>query len=251
MRLALPGRTIACRAIIFDKDGTLIDLATMQLALGCARSQAIQAMAGDRAALAWQKAVGFDLAASHIDRDGPLCLAPRREELLVAAGAFYQLGYPWDQARSLAQQAYDRADELLEPPYGSRLLDGVDRLLADLHAMGLLLGIATTDRRWRTEAALSALGVFRFFSAIVGAEDVEKVKPAPDMALLACDRLGCRPEEAVVVGDSPVDLEMGRAAGVAACLGVPTGLNEAARLAPLADAVLPSAAALKDCLLPD
>ncbi len=250
MLLSLPARPVDCRAIIFDKDGTLIDLMGIDLALGRARLAAVEAILGPEAALAWQKAVGFDPARAWFDPDGPLCLAPRHEEQLVAAGVFYRLGHPWDEARSLATAAYDRADEALQPPYGSRLLPGVVEMLAQLQAWSLPLAIATTDRGWRTAAAFRVLGVSGHFAAVVGAEDVTNGKPAPDMVLAACEQLGCRPAEAIVVGDSPTDLQMGRAAGAAACIGVTTGLNGPDRLAPLADAVLPAATQLLDLFRP-
>ncbi|MDI7275614.1 MAG: HAD family hydrolase, partial [Anaerolineae bacterium] len=211
---------------------------------------AMATLAGPEAAKAWQQAVGLDLDRRWIDRDGPLCMAPRHEELLVAAGLLYRLGRPWDEARALAQAAYDRADESSRPPYGAQLLPGVADLVASLRSHGLRLAIATTDRRSRAEAALAALGIGHHFSAFVGAEDVARGKPAPDMALAACEQLGCCPEETIVVGDSPADLQMGRAAGAGACIGVTTGLNGADRLAGLADAVLPTVSALARLLVP-
>lgn len=249
VRLALPNRQVACQAIIFDKDGTLVDLMGIDLTLGRARAAGLAQAAGEQAAAAWQQAVGFDAARGWMDRDGPLCLAPRHEEEIVAAAVLYRLGYPWDRARALARQAYDQADLMLEPPYGGQLLPGVAGLLADLAGRGLRLAIATTDRGWRAERALAALGVAGYFAAVVGAEDVTNGKPAPDMVVLACERLRCPPAAAIVVGDSPIDMEMGRAAGVAATIGVTTGLNDAARLAELADVVLPDVTRLPSLFL--
>ena len=50
--------------------------------------------------------------------------------------------------------------------------------------------------------------------ALVGGMDVQEAKPAPDMVLRACELLGVRPAEAVVVGDSDFDRDAARAAGV-------------------------------------
>ncbi len=248
MLLNLSDRHLDCHAIIFDKDGTLVDVLGLDLATAHARASALDAVAGAGAGAAWQQAVGVDLATGWADRDGPLILAPRRDELLVAAGVLYRLGHPWDEARALAQAAYDRADEALQPPFGSELLPGIAAMLADLHGRGLLLAIATTDRRWRAEQSMQTLGVGHCFAAMVGVEDVANGKPAPEMVDVACRHLGCRPGEAVVVGDSPADLQMGRAAGAAATVGVTSGLNGEERLRGLADLVLPSAAGLSALL---
>jgi phosphoglycolate phosphatase len=244
LRLFLPSRTVDCRAVVFDKDGTLVELLGIELNLARTRFEAITEMFGGEAAAAWEQAVGANVAANWVDRDGPLCLAPRRDELLVAAAVLYRFGHPWDEARSLALAAYDRADDKLAPPFGGELLPGVAAMLATLSGAGLRLAVATTDRHWRAEAMLSALDVDRCFDAVIGPEDVASGKPAPDMVLAACERLGCLPSETAVVGDSPADLEMSRAAGAGATIGVTTGLNGADRLQPLADVLLPTAASL-------
>jgi phosphoglycolate phosphatase len=244
MQMVLGDREVACQAIIFDKDGTLVDARGLLLTSGGARAKALALLAGPEAAAAWERAVGVDLAAGWLDRDGPLYLAPRREEILVAASVLYQLGHPWDSARALAQTAYDQADDMLESPYGGELLPGIAEMLAELGGRGLLVAVATSDRHWRTEASLATLGVACHFGAIVGAEDVASGKPAPDMVFAACEQLGCSPGEAIVVGDSPIDLRMARAAKVAGCVAVTTGLYGVDHFDGLADAVLPTAAAL-------
>jgi phosphoglycolate phosphatase len=113
------------------------------------------------------------------------------------------------------------------------------------------MAVATGDRHRSAEAMLHALGVGEHFKAIVGIDDVMSGKPAPDMVHVACEQLGCSPEEVVVVGDSPADLMMGRAAGVAACIGVTGGLSASERLGALADAVLSTVAELPDLLVPE
>ncbi len=137
-----------------------------------------------------------------------------------------------------------------EWPTGPQLLPGVADALAAFRALGIRLAIATGDRRGRAEATLDALGVADDFVAIIGTDDVMHGKPAPDMVHAACERLGCSPEEVIVVGDSPADLMMGRAAGVAACIGVTGGFAVSERLGALADAVLPTVAELPRLLAP-
>ena len=80
--------------------------------------------------------------------------------------------------------------------------------------------------------------------AVVCADDGLPVKPAPDMVLAICDRVGVAPARTAVVGDSVADLAMGRAAGVGRCIGVLTGVGTADDLAPHADVTLASIADL-------
>ncbi|HEY0444684.1 MAG TPA: HAD hydrolase-like protein, partial [Candidatus Limnocylindrales bacterium] len=71
-----------------------------------------------------------------------------------------------------------------------------------------------------------------------------RLKPAPDMLLDICHRLGAEPARTAVVGDSAVDLAMARAAGAGRVIGVLSGVSRRADLEALAAAVLPSVAYL-------
>lgn len=61
-----------------------------------------------------------------------------------------------------------------------------------------------------------------------------------------CRQLAVDPAQAILVGDTPADMQMGRAAGVGAILGVLSGTASAAVLEPLADIIRPSIADLAD-----
>ena len=62
--------------------------------------------------------------------------------------------------------------------------------------------------------------------------------------LFLCGTLGIAPGRTAVIGDSPADLRMGRAAGAACSIAVLTGVGDRATLEPLADLVLESIAEL-------
>ena len=86
-------------------------------------------------------------------------------------------------------------------------------LLTRLKARGQKLGIITGKYREPVVDALDHFGISEFFDAVVTGYDVKNHKPAPDIVLEAAKRLGVSPEECVVVGDSPLDVEAGRRAG--------------------------------------
>ena len=93
------------------------------------------------------------------------------------------------------------------------LYPGTKETLAALQARGLTLALCTSRSNNSLNALLQVLGIRAHFSAIVTNEDVTHPKPAPDIALLALEHLGVRPDETLVVGDTVFDLQMGRAAG--------------------------------------
>ncbi len=233
-------KAFECRLIIFDKDGTLIDQKSLLFELAEARKRAVEKNIGLRAVGTWEKMVGVDLKKREIDKDGPLAMATRRDEVVVAATAFYLNKIPWDEAKPLAVSTYDLADRYMEPPYGSVLIKGVSRTLKTLKSRGLKLAIASTDTHKRTEKSFKALRLIDLFDEIVGSDDVEEGKPAPDMILRILKKLRIRSDEAIMIGDMPVDLQMGRSANVKACIGVLTGSGKKERLEKAADAVVKS-----------
>jgi pyrophosphatase PpaX len=92
---------------------------------------------------------------------------------------------------------------------------GVEDALRQLRAAGRRLGIVTSKSRDAVALAWEVLpDLDGLFDVVVAAEDSERHKPAPDPVLAALERLGAAPEGACYAGDSPFDIESGRAAGV-------------------------------------
>ncbi len=110
----------------------------------------------------------------------------------------------------------------------TRLFSGVMETL-DLLQQKYLLAVASSKSRQGLDAMMQHLGIIGCFSLIVGAQDVQQAKPAPDMVLLALERLDVQPRECLVVGDTVYDIEMGQRADADTC-GVTYGNNSADEL---------------------
>lgn len=63
-----------------------------------------------------------------------------------------------------------------------------------------------------TRLILRKFGLERFFRAVITGGEVENGKPHPEIVYKGCAALGIRPQEAVLIGDSPLDVRAGRAA---------------------------------------
>ena len=85
--------------------------------------------------------------------------------------------------------------------------------------------VVTTDMTSRARKALEILGLDQYFSEIIGGDQVKLTKPAPDLALLAIEKLGCLAKDVIVIGDHPVDIKMGTSAGAGLNIGVLNGLS--------------------------
>ena len=105
----------------------------------------------------------------------------------------------------------EEAEQLIE------LFDGVADTLDTLKKAGIKIVIASNNVHPVLERQLSNLGIRHYIDDIVAVEDVENVKPAPDIALEVLRRCNIKPEEAIVVGDSTYDMDMGREAGCDLC----------------------------------
>ena len=116
------------------------------------------------------------------------------------------------------------------------LPDLFDRLVAS----GRQIAVATTDDRAPTEATLRALDIRGQVSALACGDDGIGLKPDPAMVLAVCAALRTEPSRTAIVGDTPADLAMGRAAGLGRVIGVLSGVGLRPDLQPLADELLGS-----------
>ena len=103
------------------------------------------------------------------------------------------------------------AEQLIE------LFDGVTETLDTLKKAGVKIVIASNNVHPVLERQLANLGIRQYIDDIVAVEDVENVKPAPDIALEVLRRCNIKADEAIVVGDSTYDMDMGREAGCDLC----------------------------------
>lgn len=92
--------------------------------------------------------------------------------------------------------------------------DAVLETLEALHAMGIKLAIVSTKSSEGLARGLTVLKAAHLFEVIVGADDVERVKPHPEPVLLALEKLGVSKEQAIMIGDNSHDIEGGKNAGV-------------------------------------
>ncbi len=105
-----------------------------------------------------------------------------------------------------------------------RLTTHVRALLTDLQEH-YRLGVVTTRSREETERLLATAGIREFFSVVVTRDEVRRLKPHPEPIRLAATRARVRPEQTLVVGDTPVDIRAAKAAGALAA-GVLCGFGE-------------------------
>ena len=203
--MSLPAR--ALRAVLFDLDGTLLDTVA-DIAAALNRALAEQALGS----------LSVSEVRPLIGRGVPVLI----ERALRHLGA---PGTPPSAARLLERfhvhyQRLEAEAALTAQPY-----TGVAAGLGGLYAAGLKLAVVTNKPGAAARALLERQRLARWIGAVVGGDSGLPRKPDPAPLLKACEQLGASPQQALMVGDSLVDVQAARAARMPVVC-VPYGYNE-------------------------
>lgn len=226
--------------VIFDKDGTLIDFHAMWGGWALELGNRLEAAVRRPVAPDVFAAIGFDPSTSRVAAGGPLAASTMAgiEEVLAAVLR------RWCPSVAAARRATEAAWFVPDPVALAMPLTDLPALFADLGTGGRRIAVVTTDDRAPTDTTLRALGVREAVGAMVCGDDGFPLKPAPDAVFALCQALQTEPSRVAVVGDTPADLAMARAAGAGRVVGVLSGVGTRADLGG-ADVVLGSIAELR------
>jgi phosphoglycolate phosphatase len=115
------------------------------------------------------------------------------------------------------------------PRVSQLVYPGVREGIAEWRRMGLRLAVVTGKSQEGADGTVALMGMTRQMEVVLGYTSVARGKPAPDLALEALRRLAVQPEDALMIGDSELDVGMALAAGVRA-IAVTYGAQPAERL---------------------
>ncbi|HUG29100.1 MAG TPA: HAD-IA family hydrolase [Candidatus Limnocylindria bacterium] len=184
--------------LIFDLDGTLVDTVGARIE-GWLEALAPAGLPAARGQVA-----------PMIGMDG------KRLAREVAAAARRELSD--DEVEAIDRAAGEAFDRLNQSP---RTLPGVREVLEAAEAAGIRWVIATSSRKEQVSASVAALALAAEPDIVDGGH-VKHAKPAPDLLLLAADRLEIEPARCWAVGDSTWDMRAAVAAGIVG-VGVTAG----------------------------
>lgn len=224
-------RAFAVSAIAFDLDGTLLDTVHDLAA-------SINAVLAERGLAALSTAAVRDLVGhgmASLVRRALACASGRAPEALAEA----ELGAALERYQAHYAEHLGRETR----PFPG-LVQGLERLAA----MGFPLAVVTNKASRFVAPHLERAGIARYFSAIVGGDDLPARKPDPVQLLHVAARLGVPPARLLMVGDSANDAQAARAAGCPVLL-LPHGYNEGRPVHDVdADGIVGSLAAVADCV---
>jgi phosphoglycolate phosphatase len=218
--------------VIFDKDGTLVELYPYCSKIVALRARIICEALGlgpeHEAGLRW--ALGVDEKAGRLRPEGPVGL--KKREVVLKAATDYLEGVGRKNTLPLCEEAFDRVDEISSGNLNEFIkpIRGAVSLMSALHECGCSVALATVDGGQRARLVMDFIGANHTLDLIVGGEDVVRPKPDPEMIHIILDRLGIGRSQAVMVGDALSDVQMGISAGLKASIGVLTGFATAEQL---------------------
>jgi len=185
-------------AFIFDMDGLLVD------------SEPLAAKAMDD----FLRRYGFDRRAEIHEQ----LLGRRLPEALAIVKAGYEMEDPLEEL--IARYGEMRLAALR----GVAPMPGAAEIIAFGRAAGMKLALATSGMRTHADLSLAETGLAGLFDAEVTGDEVTKGKPAPDLFLLAAERLGVDPAACIVFEDAPAGVMAAKAAEMRV-VAVPSEIN--------------------------
>lgn len=217
------------KLVIFDKDGTLIDVhyywcGMIRLRADMLSKKYIEPAQQQKVANELMSEMGIDLTTQKIKPAGPVGIKPREFIINVAYQVVkkYCSSIAIEQVSSIFkiidEHSKQHLDGLVKP------LIGAEKLLSRLKKNNYKVTIATTDLTSRAKLAMQSIGFLKYFDYIAGADAVENAKPHPDLVHYLCNKTNINKNNAIVIGDSIADFDMAMTAGVE-FIGVKTGLH--------------------------
>ncbi len=229
------------QGILFDKDGTLIDLDGTWVPVY-------------KAFLAREKAQGHEHSIELMRQAG---YDPETERFLpnsmLASGTTKELFELWWP--ELDDDAINHKIATLDTEFADVALSHIRPIVPLVPFIGLLreaglkVGVATNDTYQSAVSQLTHLGVADLFHSVMGADSVATPKPSGDMIRSFATITGIPASSIAMVGDTLHDLAEARAGGAGLAIGVLSGSASHEHMAGMADHVITSIAELPALLL--
>ena len=181
------------KLIIFDFDGTLGDTRRTIVTTWQMTMRALNLPLRDEADIA--ATIGFTLA------DSTSRMFPDLTEEQVG------------ECVNTYRRTFDENKKMFIP----QLFPGVAQTLSTLKQKGITMSVASSRSSKSLNEFLREMGVSNNMSYVLGADMVEKAKPDPEPVLTTLAALRIPSSQTLVVGDMPVDIQMGKAAATLTC----------------------------------
>lgn len=230
--------------VVFDRDGTLIDLYHYWSNMVKMRAETIcnKLHLHSDHIIPLMYSMGVNVKNRCILPEGPVGL--KKREIVMAAAIEYLKSIGITDTSEICSNAFVEIDAYSEKimPLLVKPLNGLFPLINSLKHSFCKIAIATTDKTSRAKKTMDAINLTDKIDLIIGSDDVERGKPFPDMILKITKILNVNIVNVVMIGDAQTDIMMGINSGAAASIGVCSGFSSRQVLEKLTPYVIDSIA---------
>ena len=211
--------------VLFDKDGTFIDL---HYFWGKMTEMRVQAVIKKYSLTqgAFEKLclfLGYNSKSGKMLSDGITALYSRSKIIEIFKANLQELGISSTTIEleeifdSVSNEFYKNINDYTKP-----IIEAIN-FINELHSLDIKMGIVTSDSVESTELTLKHFGWEKYFDVVIGRESSEFIKESGEPTKLALIALNANTETTVMIGDAPTDYVSAKNAGVNKTILVATG----------------------------
>lgn len=177
-------------SVIFDMDGTIFD--TERLVLDC-----------------WER-VGERHGIPGIREVFVQCIGTNKVRTQEIVSGHYGKDFPYEKFSEESSVLFHE----IESKEGIPVKPGAVEVLQYLSERRVPLGLASSTRLAVVTREMKAAGLYDYFQVVVGGDLLKNSKPAPDIYLMTCERMGALPENTYAIEDSYNGIRSAHSAGM-------------------------------------
>lgn len=228
--------------VLFDKDGTFIDLHYFWGKMTELRVQEIIKRFGlsDEYFEKLCLCLGYDIQTEKMLPDGITALYSRSKIIEIFKDNLLSFGV--NTTNDELAEIFDFVSEIFykDMVKYTKPIDSAIEFIKNLHKKGVKLGIVTSDSIVSTKLTLENFGWTDLFGVVVGRESSTETKESGALTKIALEKLGANPQTTIMVGDAPMDYISAKNAGINKTILVATGQICAKELSKTSEFVLES-----------
>lgn len=221
-KVSVDGTEYEIEGILFDKDGTLIELDILwsswfdELWNKILKENPKTTLIKENIA----QSIGLDITHREISAKGPLAIGTLEDITIILSFHLYSDGTPWNDAVKIVRNSIEDIHRTIDWEESLQLIRQLEPFLKQAKEKGIKLSVVTSDDTDIAILHLQLLKIDHYFDSIIGSESISRPKPFPDIGIQACEEMGINAKTVIVIGDTNADMNLGKNLEAKASIGI-------------------------------